>query len=125
MKYVLMFTSQPDLDAALDPDFGAEVYKRIYEWFGTGYASGHIVEGGAELKEPSTATTIKHNPDGAEPLVTDGPYLELKEIIGGFSIIAADDLDGALAYAKTWPALAMPGHGVEVRPMVEDYSQFE
>ena len=62
---------------------------------------------------------------GGKPEVHDGPVAPAKEVVGGFSVINADDLDAAIAIAKTWPALDLPGVAVEVRPMVVDYSQFE
>lgn len=120
MKYVLMFVSDPTLDAALDEEAGAALYREIYQWFGT---HGEHLEGGAELQPPSTATTLRGAADG--PLVVDGPFSEAKEVIGGFTLLEAPDLDAALAIAKTWPSLRLPGNSVEVRPMVEDYSQFE
>ena len=57
--------------------------------------------------------------------MVDGPFSEAKEVIGGFSVIDVADLDAAIALARTWPALDVPGVSVEVRPMVVDYSQFE
>jgi len=118
MKYVLMFTSDVDLNEKVDPARAEEVYKRIFEWFNQGYAEGWIVNGGAELQPPGTATTVRHS-GGGDPVVTDGPYVELKEVVGGFSVVEADDLDGAIAIAKTWPHLELPGTGVEVRPIVD------
>ena len=50
---------------------------------------------------------------------------EAKERIGGFSVIDVPDLDAAIALVRTWPSLQLPGVSVEIRPMVEDYSQFE
>ena len=58
-------------------------------------------------------------------MVVDGPFSEAKESIGGFSIIEVPDLDAAIAMVKEWPAIGLPGAAVEIRPMVEDYSQFE
>jgi hypothetical protein len=121
VKYVIMFTSTPELDAAVPPERTAEVYKRIFEWYGTHDAS--ISDGGAELKEHTLATTVRAGENG--PVVVDGPFSEAKEVIGGFSILDVADLDAAVAIAKTWPMLELPGTSVEVRPMVEDYSQFE
>lgn len=121
MKYVLMFTSQPELDAAVDPDRAQEVYKQVYEWFGT--HADAISDSGAELHPVTTATTVKHA-DG-EPVVVDGPFSEAKEVIGGFTVVDVADMDAAVAMTKTWPMLALPGNSVEIRPMVEDYSQFE
>lgn len=124
MKYVLMFTSRPDLDAAVDPERAKALYGEIFAWFTTHGESGAIVEGGAELHPVETATTVRAGSDG-EPVAVDGPYSEAKEVIGGFTIIDVADLDAAIALTKTWPMLSLPGTSVEIRPMVVDYSQFE
>ena len=121
MKYVLMFVSDPDEDAKVAPDQLQADYKRIYEWFGTN--AEHIADGGAELLGKETATSVKYGADG--PVVVDGPFNEAKEVIGGFSIIDVPDMDAAIALTKSWPSLGFPGSAVEIRPMVEDYSQFE
>jgi hypothetical protein len=123
MKYVLMFTTRPDLDASLDPDRAKEVYAKVYAWFAENGQKGLFADSGAELHPITTATTVKHGDDG--PVVVDGPFNEAKEIIGGFSVIDVPDLDAAIALTKTWPNLALPGVAVEIRPMVEDYTQFE
>ncbi|WP_109505994.1 YciI family protein [Nocardioides speluncae] len=121
MKYVVMFTSRPDLDQNVEPEHAKAVYGRIYQWFQDN--GEHIADSGAELHPVTTATTVKYGESG--PVVVDGPFNEAKEIIGGFSVLEAADLDGAIAIAKTWPALELPGVALEIRPMVEDYSQFE
>ena len=121
MKYVIMFTSRPDLDAAVDPEQAQLVYKLVYEWFGENSAS--LSDNGAELHPVTTATTVKHASDG--PVVVDGPFSEAKEVIGGFSVLDVADMDAAIAIVKTWPLLDFPGVAVEIRPMVEDYSHME
>ncbi|HEY5847435.1 MAG TPA: YciI family protein [Microlunatus sp.] len=123
MKYVLMYVSRPDLEAAVPPERQQEVYAQIYAWFGE--HGSVIADNGAELQGPETATTIRSGGDGAAPVVIDGPFSEAKENIGGFSVIDVPDLDAAIALVKTWPSLALPGVSVEIRPMVEDYSEFE
>lgn len=66
---------------------------------------------------PSDRATVVRARDG-EVLVTDGPYAETKEQLGGFWVLKADDLDGALAWAKkATVACASP---VEVRPFQDD-----
>lgn len=70
---------------------------------------GSALRGGNALQPTSTATTIR---DG---VVTDGPFIETKEALGGYYLIEADDLDRALAIAKDVPA---PFGGVEVRPIM-------
>ncbi|MEE9384010.1 MAG: YciI family protein [Nannocystaceae bacterium] len=55
---------------------------------------------------------------GAGSLVTvenaDGPFIEIKELVGGYMIVEAADLDGAIAVARECPGLVRPGSGVEV-----------
>lgn len=121
MKYVIMFTSTPELDDAVPPERAQEVYTRVYEWFQEHDAK--IADGGAELQPVSTATTVTYGSGG--PVVADGPFSEAKEVIGGFSVLDVDDLDEAISIVRTWPMLDLPGTSVEIRPMVTDYSQFE
>jgi hypothetical protein len=117
MKYVLMYTNRPDLDAAVPEERRAEVYQAIYGWFDK---HGHVMaDGGAELQGPETATTVKYGPNGGEPVVVDGPFSEAKENVGGFSIIEVPDLDAAIAIVREWPSLQYPGVAVEIRPIVD------
>ena len=124
MKYVIMFTSTPELDTAVPPERAQEVYGRIFQWYQDNDAA--IAEGGAELKPVDTATTIRSRDGGAGgAVVVDGPFTEAREAVGGFSIIDVADLNAAIALARTWPMLELPGTSVEIRPIVTDYSQFE
>ncbi len=118
MKYVFMFASDPSLQAGVDPEVARAVYAKIYAWFGEHAAE--IADGGAELLGVETATTVRSGGS-----VADGPFSEAKEVIGGFTIVDVADLDAAVALAKTWPSLELPGNSIEIRPMVVDYSQFE
>ena len=68
------------------------------------------------LNAPSTATVLRS--DGADLLITDGPFAEGKEYLGGFTIIEAPDLDSALAWGgKLARVLPLP---IEVRPFVDE-----
>jgi hypothetical protein len=71
---------------------------------------------GLQLQDPDTATTVRVE-DG-KTLTTDGPFVELKEAIGGYLIFEADDLDAAIELAARIPAASMGG-AIEVRPIVE------
>ncbi|MGI8828969.1 MAG: YciI family protein [Candidatus Limnocylindria bacterium] len=118
MKYVLMFVSQPELDAAIPAERQEQDYQQIYAWFeenGKAFA-----DGGAELQPATTATSIRaaDEPGGA-PIVVDGPFSEAKESIGGFAIIDVPDLDAAIALVRTWPSLEFSGTVVEIRPIVD------
>lgn len=78
-------------------------------------ASGAWVFAGG-LHPVSTATTV--TPKAGDAVVTDGPYAETKEYLGGFWVIEAEDLDAALAWAKQ--AAVACGGPVEVRPFEAD-----
>jgi hypothetical protein len=71
---------------------------------------------GVWMAPPETATTVRVK-DG-ETLITDGPFVEIKEAIGGYLIYEADDLDAAIALATQIPAASLGG-AIEVRPLVE------
>jgi hypothetical protein len=71
---------------------------------------------GAQLQPVETATTVRVQ--NGDVLTTDGPFAETKEVLAGFYLVEADDLDGALEVAGRVPAARMGG-AVEVRPLVE------
>jgi len=90
-------------------------------------AHGDVLRGGGWLHPTATATCVRGpggggNADaegfaaGEDALVTDGPYAETKEALGGFYLAEVPDLDSALALAREVPA---PFGGVEVRPLRE------
>ncbi len=74
------------------------------------------VLGSAQLQPPGTASTVRV--EGGKALVTDGPFANTKEILGGYYVLEADDLDRALDLAARIPAARMGG-AIEVRPLVE------
>lgn len=113
MKYMLMLydnedwwttSSQEEIGEALEAH---NAFARYLQ------EQGVPIVGGAALQVSTTATTLR--PDGDNVLVTDGPYAELKEHLGGFYIIEARDLDQALDAARHCPL----GSGTEVRPVWE------
>ncbi len=78
--------------------------------FGTTHEK--VIAGGNGLQGTHTATSIR--PEGSGFTVTDGPFAETKEALGGYYLVEAPDLDAAIAIAKDIP---MPFGGVEVRPV--------
>jgi hypothetical protein len=74
------------------------------------------VSPGLQLEPPETATTVRVE-DG-RTLTTDGPFVAIKEAIGGYFLFEADDLDAAIELAARVPAARMGG-AVEVRPITE------
>ena len=91
--------------------------KEIFAWFEKWGPTGKIADSGVHLQPTSTAKTVRPGPDG-RPVVTDGPYLELKEVIGGLLVLEADDIDDAIAVASTWPGMRGSA-SVEVRPLFD------
>jgi hypothetical protein len=79
-------------------------------------AAGDAVLGGHELKPSDTATSVRADPTGGQT-VTDGPFLETKEVLGGYYLVEAANLDDAIALAKRLPEAAAPSSGVEIRPI--------
>jgi len=111
MKYVLLFVDTEQFAADLEAMSQADrdrAYARVTEW--TAEHAGKL-RGGSKLQGPHTATTVRL--DGPEPIVTDGPYVEGKEIISGYFEVEVADLDEALRMAKSWPGCPV----VEIRPL--------
>jgi hypothetical protein len=111
MQYALLIHERPGADEGLsngDRDAIHGEYMSI--------SSDDAVFGGAHLQPATTATTVRV--ENGDTLTTDGPFADTKEILGGFFLVNADDLDGALAIAARIPAARMGG-SVEVRPIVE------
>jgi hypothetical protein len=117
MKYMLLIhqgsTPLPGTDAW--NDLSQEEQGKVY----AAYQSINETPGvspGEGLAPPETATTVRVQ-DG-RTLTTDGPFVELKEAIGGYLLFEASDLDAAIELASKIPAAGMGG-AVEVRPIKE------
>ena len=76
-----------------------------------------VTVSGAPLQGTETATTVRTNGTG-EPVLSDGPFAETKEILGGYYIIDVPDLDTAAEWAAKLPNVARGG-STEVRPVME------
>jgi hypothetical protein len=111
MEYMFLINVDETQGAPGDPS--ADGFEEMMAgWFAYNQMltdGGHFVAG-ASLHPSSTATVV-HNGTGA---VTDGPYVETKEQIGGFYVVSALDLDEALALASKMPTAG----AVEVRPLM-------
>jgi hypothetical protein len=83
-----------------------------------GAKAGTAVLSAAELESSSTATTLRGS-SVAAPTVTDGPFLETKEGLGGFYLLEAADLDEAISLAALLPEVAEDHCAVEIRPVVQ------
>ena len=118
MKYMVLI-HQGDTPTPRDPDawgrLSEEEQKAVYaDYQAINQTPG--VTSGLELAPPDTATTVRVQ-DG-KTLTTDGPFVELKEAIGGFLFFEADDLDAAIELASRIPAARLGG-AIEVRPIMQ------
>lgn len=104
-----------DTATEMAPEEMQQVYKAVDEFNAEVQAAGAWVFGGG-LNPPTSATTVRAHQ--GELLITDGPFAETKEHLGGFWIIEAADLDAALAWAEKGSA-ACRGP-VEVRPFQDE-----
>jgi hypothetical protein len=118
MKYLLAFFGEEGGWDDVTPEQMQEGIKLWNDYERALLDAGAYIAGEG-LKESDTATTVKH--DGDERIVTDGPFAETKEQLGGFYLVEVEDLDAAIDWAKKVPLSS--GQTVEVRPVM-DYSQF-
>jgi hypothetical protein len=93
------------------PDEMQKVYQKWTLWFDTLKKSGSLVNIGHPLEDEGSRI------DGASKVVSDGPFAEAKDVIGGFSIVTAANLSAATELAKGCPIL-QSGGSVEVRPIM-------
>jgi hypothetical protein len=111
MQYALLIYHSPEADEALSQEERKAITDRYWA-----IREEPGVRGGAGLKGVETATTVRVQ--GDDTLVTDGPFADTKEVIGGFYLFDADDLDAAIALAATIPAARLGG-AIEIRPLRE------
>lgn len=106
---VLIYGDEKKVDAA-----GQELWDELMQRHGAfGEKHGSAIRGGNALQPTGTATSLRFEGDKAN--VTDGPFAETKEALGGYYLIEAKDLDEAISIAKDIPA---PHGGLEVRPVM-------
>ena len=118
MKYMLLI-HQADAPTPRSPDEWAKLSEADQKAVYADYQAINETPGvtpGQQLGDPDTATTVRVE-DG-KTLTTDGPFVELKEAIGGYLLFEADDLDAAIELAARIPAARLGG-AIEVRPIVE------
>jgi hypothetical protein len=116
MKYAMLICGDDREWAALSPADEQDVMKQVYAWFEQWQPTGKIDDYGVELQPRETAKTIRAGANG-QPVITDGPYLELKEVIGSVIMLECDDIDEAVRIAATWPLVAGIS-ALEVRPVL-------
>ena len=114
MQYMLLIYNDENAWAALPEADRGEIVGEYFAFTGEIRDSGNFVDG-APLHPTSTATAVRVR--SGETLVTDGPFAETKEQLGGFYLVECKDLDEAIEVASKIPGAT---HGsIEVRPIWE------
>jgi hypothetical protein len=114
MKYLLALFGDETRFASLPPEQQTEGMK-AWDAFTQAAIDAGVHLGGEGLQPSSTARTVQIQESG-EPIVSDGPFAETKEQIGGYYLLDCKDIDDALSWAKRIP---LPGGAVEVRPVMD------
>ena len=111
MKYLALIYGEEGRWAGLSPE---QREAEMAEY--TALSGAEVTTGGHELDTIATATTVRVRND--ETLVTDGPFVEAKEALGGYYVFECDSIDEACTWAAKIPAAK---HGaIEVRPVYVD-----
>jgi hypothetical protein len=105
-KFLFVYRSNPEDFAKMTPEQMQQHHQKWMEWITQALQQGWMLDPGDALTPEGRVVKSK--------VVTDGPFVESKEIVGGFSIIQADSLDAAAKLAKGCPGLLVNG-SVEVR----------
>ncbi len=118
MKYMLLI-HQGDTPTPDNPEAWGQLSEDEQKAVFAGYQAlnqNPAVTPGERMQPPEAATTVRVT-DG-NTLTTDGPFVEMKEALGGYLFVDADDLDGAIEIAAGIPPASMGG-AIEIRPLAE------
>jgi hypothetical protein len=107
-KYLFLYRGSGEAMARLTPQELQQHNQQWADWIGEALKQGWMLHPGDALQREGKVV--------GPQVVTDGPFVEAKEIVGGYSIIQADGLEAAARLARGCPGLLMGG-SVEVRPL--------
>jgi hypothetical protein len=108
-NFLFVYRSGKDSLGSMTPEEMQQILQKWRTWIAAGLEKGWMLEPGDALQKEGRVVNAKK-------VVTDGPFVEAKEIVGGFSIVQAETLDAAAELAKGCPVF-LRGGSVEVRPL--------
>lgn len=111
MKYVMLIFNT-EASGQLSAEERQAWSSEIFAWYEK-HGGGALSDGGAQLQGPETARTVRGTG------VTDGPFMEAKEVLGGYSVLDTDTYDQAVEVSQTWPGVDRGLITIELRPVVE------
>lgn len=115
MTYLALIYSDGAVWTSASPAGQEQQIREMLAFSQAAFEAGTVKNMG-QLHPASAATTVRHR-DGKRTL-TDGPFAETKEVLGGYYLLDVPDLDAAIAFADACPAVKF-GASIEVRPLVE------
>jgi hypothetical protein len=107
--FLFVYRGSNEGRAKMTPDEMQQNMQKWSAWIAEGFQKGWLLNAGDALMEEGRVVNAKK-------VITDGPFVESKEIVAGYSIVKADTIDAAAALAKGCPIL-LTGGNVEVRPL--------
>ena len=116
MKYMLLIYGDATKWQDIDEETQGQMMKEYFSFTQSIADSGELVAGDP-LQGIDTATTVRF--DGGERVLTDGPFAETKEVLGGYYLVDVADLDRALELAAQLPGAHRGFDSIEVRPLAE------
>jgi hypothetical protein len=118
MQYMLLIYGD---EAAWNQMSQAQIAQvmQAYSTYTADLAAAGVLRGGSELAPVATATTVRVR--NGKPLLTDGPFAETREQLGGYYLIDVPDLDSAVKWAARIPSATMGA--IEVRPLTENQAE--
>jgi len=108
-KFLFVYRNSNESYCALSPEEMQQMLQKWQTWIADGLKKGWMLDAGDALKKEGRVVNAKK-------VISDGPFIEVKEMVGGFSIVQADTLDAAAELAKGCP-IFLRGGSVEVRPL--------
>ena len=116
MEFLALVYGDPDAWESLSESERSAAYEGYVAVSRDAQATGALVNA-SELESPEAATSVRVR--NAEALVTDGPYAEVKESLGGYYLFSCDTIEDAIGWAAKIPA-AWTGGAIEIRPVHVD-----
>lgn len=111
MKYVMLIVNT-EAASKLSPEEYKAWSAEIFAWYEKQSGTGRLPDSGAQLQGPQTAKTIRASG------VTDGPFIESKEALGGYSVLETGSYDEAVEIAASWPGVDRGLVIIELRPAI-------
>ena len=110
-EFVMIFRSEPRLEGQVSPQVLQEMMQAWQKWMGGIAAQGKLASNGNRLGTDGRSVKPGN-------VVTNGPYVEIKEMVGGFIIVRAESFDEAAEMAKGCPLIVASAGTVEIRDIV-------